>query len=83
LQGTVIDFHGVNPHCVVEFEARDDKRHIAKMQGQFSNAGVLSRKGWDAASLQAGDKVTITGHPAHNGVLAAHVTRIRMSKRRD
>src|SRR6516162_6573546 len=62
-EGTVIDFHYGNPHCVVEFERRDDKGHIQKWQGEFSNPGVLSRKGWDAASLQAGDKVTITGHP--------------------
>ena len=78
-EGTVIDFHYVNPHCVVEFEAKDGKGHIQKWQGEFSNPGVLSRKGWDAASLQAGDKLTITGHPAHNGVRAVHVTRIRMS----
>ena len=79
LQGTVIDFHYVNPHCVVEFEVKDEKGHLQKWQGEFSNPGVLSRKGWNAASLGAGDKITITGHPAHNGVLALHVTRIRMS----
>lgn len=79
LQGTVIDFHYVNPHCVVEFQVKDEKGQIQKWQGEFSNPGVLSRKGWVAASLQAGDKITITGHPAHNGVLAVHVTRIRMS----
>jgi Family of unknown function (DUF6152) len=79
LQGTVIDFHYVNPHCVVEFQVKDEKGQIQKWQGEFSNPGVLSRKGWNAASLETGDKVTITGHPAHNGVLAVHVTRIRMS----
>ena len=79
LQGTVIDFHYVNPHCVVEFQAKNEKGQIQKWQGEFSNPGVLSRKGWNAASLQAGETITITGHPAHNGVLAVHVTRIRMS----
>jgi hypothetical protein len=33
----------------------------------------------NAASLEAGDEITITGHPADNAVLALHVTRIRMS----
>jgi len=79
LQGTVTDFHFVNPHCVVEFQIKDEKGQIQKWQGEFSSPGVLSRRGWNAASLETGDKITITGHPAHNGVLALHVTRIRSS----
>ena len=80
VEATVTDFHYVNPHCVVEFEAKDEKGHTQKWQGEFSNPGVLSRKGWNAASLEAGDKLTITGHPARNGVHALHVTKIRSSK---
>lgn len=76
VQGTVTDFHYVNPHCVVEFDVKDDKGHIQKWQGEFSNPGVLSRRGWNAAYLETGDKLTITGHPAKNAVLALHVTRI-------
>jgi Family of unknown function (DUF6152) len=76
VQGTVIDFHYVNPHCVVEFEVKDEKGHVQKWQGEFSNPGVLSRRGWNAASLEAGEKLTIAGHPAWKGVLAIHVTRI-------
>jgi hypothetical protein len=76
VEGMVTDFHYVNPHCVVEFNVKDEKGRIQKWQGEFSNPGVLSRRGWNAASLDAGDKLTITGHPARNGVLAIHVTRI-------
>jgi hypothetical protein len=76
IEGTVTDFHYVNPHCVVEFEATDERGRIQKWQGEFSNPGVLSRRGWNAAYLQAGDRLRITGHPARNGVLALHVTRI-------
>jgi hypothetical protein len=79
LQGTVTDFHFVNPHCVVEFQVKREKGQFQKWQGEFSNPGVLSRKGWNAASLETGAKITITGHPAHNGVLALHVIRIRSS----
>jgi Family of unknown function (DUF6152) len=79
LEGTVPDFHYVNPHCVVEFEVKDERGRTQKWQGEFSNPGVLSRKGWNAASLESGDKLTITGHPARKGVLALHVTRIRLS----
>ena len=79
VEGTVTDFHYVNPHCVVEFEVKDETGHVRKWQGEFSNPGVLSRRGWNAASLEAGDKLTISGHPARNNVLALHVTKIRLS----
>ena len=79
VEGTVTDFHYVNPHCVVEFEVKDETGHVHKWQGEFSNPGVLSRKGWNAASLEAGDKLTLTGHPARNNVPALHVFKIRTS----
>lgn len=79
VEGTVTDFHYVNPHCVVEFDVKDETGHVHKWQGEFSNPGVLSRRGWNAASLEAGEKLTITGHPARNNVLALHVFRIRSS----
>lgn len=77
LEGAVTDFHYVNPHCVVEFVVKDDKGQVRKWQGEFSNPGVLARKGWNAASLQPGDKLAITGHPAKNGAAALHVSKIR------
>jgi hypothetical protein len=79
IEGTVTDFHYVNPHCVVELDVKGEAGHIQKWQAEFSNPGVLSRRGWNAASLQPGEKLTVTGHPARNNVLAIHVTRIRMA----
>ena len=77
LEGTVTDFHYVNPHCVVEFEVKDEKGRVQKWQGEFSNPGVLSRRGWNAAYLEAGDQLAISGHPAKkDGVRALHVTKI-------
>jgi hypothetical protein len=79
VEGTVTDFHYVNPHCVVEFDVKDATGHVQKWQGEFSNPGVLSRRGWNAASLEAGEKLTVTGHPARNHVPALHVTKILSS----
>lgn len=77
-QGTVTDFHFVNPHCVVEFSAQDEKGQLQKWQGEFSNPHQLTQKGWTASSLEAGDRITIAGNPAKNSSLAIHVTRIRL-----
>jgi hypothetical protein len=78
VQGTVTDFHFVNPHCVVEFEVKDEAGHIRKWQGEFANPGTLSRLGWTAASLEVGEKLIISGHPGKGNVPALHVTKIRL-----
>src|ERR1700744_5223076 len=77
-QGTVTDFHFVNPHCVVEFSAIDEKGQVQKWQGEFSNPHQLAQKGWTASSLEPGDKITIAGNPSKNNSPAIHVTRIRL-----
>jgi Family of unknown function (DUF6152) len=80
VQGTVTAFYFFNPHCVVEFEVKDDNGHVQKWQGEFASKGELSRKGWTAASIEAGEKLTLIGHPSKDGTRAVHVTKIRTSK---
>lgn len=82
-QGTITAFYFVNPHCVVEFEVKDDKGQIHKWQGEFSSPGELKRRGWTAAMLETGEKLTITGHPSKNAAPAIHATRIVLSNGRD
>lgn len=78
LEGTVADFHFVNPHCVVEFDVKDAEGRLRRWQGEFSSPGPLSRKGWTAATLQPGDAVTVTGYAGKDNTPALHVIRIRL-----
>ena len=80
VQGTVTAFFFFNPHCVVEFEVKDDNGRVQKWQGEFASKGELSRKGWTAASIEAGEKLTLIGHPSKDGTRAIHVIKIRTSK---
>ena len=77
VSGTVTAFYFVNPHCVVEFDVKDEKGGIKKWQGEFASKLELSRKGWNPASLEAGEKLTFIGHPSKDGSLAIHVMKIR------
>lgn len=78
LEGTVTDFHFVYPHCVVEFDVKDQKGQVRNWQGEFSNPVQLARRGWTAASLEEGTKVTM-GNPARKDARALHVTRVRLA----
>jgi len=77
VEGTVTGFYFVNPHCVVEFDVKDEKGRIQKWQGEFASKSELSRLGWNAASLEAGEKLTFIGHPPKDGSLSIHVIKIR------
>ena len=79
LEGAVTDFHFTNPHCVVEFDVKNSKDQLEKWQGEFSSPGALARKGWTRATLQTGDRITITGNPNKNNVPAMHVTRVLLA----
>lgn len=76
LKGTVTDFHFTNPHCVVEFDVKDDKGQERNWHGELTSAAHLTPKGWTANSIQPGDELTISGYPAKNGVPSLWITKI-------
>lgn len=80
VEGTVTAFYFVNPHCVVEFDVKDENGRVQKWQGEFASKLELSRKGWNPASLEPGDHLTFIGHPSKDGSLSIHVMKIRTAK---
>ena len=76
IKGEVTDFHFVNPHCVVEFDVKDDKGQVQQWQVELGNPDRLTKKGWNAASLEAGDEVSVTGYRAKNGAKLLWATKI-------
>lgn len=81
LHGTVTDFHFTNPHCVVEFDVKDEKGQTQKWQGELTSLNRLARKGWTATSMEAGDDITVSGYPARNGVLVLRISKIAVKGR--
>ena len=77
LEGTVTEFHFVNPHSVVEFEVKDDQGQVQKWQAEMTSPARL--KGWTATSLEPGNVVTVTGYRAKSGALFLWVTDLSSS----
>jgi hypothetical protein len=76
LKASVTDFNFVNPHCVLEFEAKDDKGQLQKWQGSLPSRSALTPRGWTANSLKTGDELTINGYPAKSGAPSIWILRI-------
>jgi hypothetical protein len=76
-KGTVTEFHFTNPHCVVEFDVKDDKGGIQKWQGQMTSPARL--KTWTATTLEAGNIITVSGYRAKSGAYYMWITKLSSS----
>ncbi len=67
LKGTVTEWFWANPHCVLEFDVKDDKGQIVHWVAETSNPPDMVNRGWSKASIKTGDEVSITLEPVKNG----------------
>lgn len=82
-EGTVTDFHFVNPHCVIEFDVKDDHGQVQNWKAELTSANHLAPKGWSESTVQAGDELAITGYRAKNGAPSIWVTKIHLADGRE
>jgi hypothetical protein len=67
LKGTVTEWIWANPHCGLLFDVTDDTGQVVHWGAELGNPHALSEAGMSKDILKAGDKITITGHPARAG----------------
>jgi hypothetical protein len=67
LTGTVKAYVWRNPHAMIDFVASDGKGGTVAWTVECSSPNIIGRKGWNAQSLKAGDKVSMTVHPMKDG----------------
>jgi hypothetical protein len=67
LSATVVGFVWSNPHCILSFDAKDDKGVVTHYSVEMHNPILLTRAGWTSKTLKPGDEIQVTFHPAKNG----------------
>ena len=63
--GVVTQFRFVNPHALLSMDVTDDTGKVMKWTVEFAGLLNLSQVGWTAESIKSGERVTVTGNPAH------------------
>jgi hypothetical protein len=76
VQGTITDFEFINPHVMVFFETKNDKRGVEKWQGELTSPNHLMRTGWTKGTLKPGDQLTFSGLRAKSGATTLWITKI-------
>jgi len=73
---TVTKFAWANPHCLVEFDAKDAKGKVVNWSAETGSPEALRLTGWSKGSLRPGDMITIYVHTAKTGAPAGRLTKI-------
>jgi hypothetical protein len=67
VKGTVTEWIWANPHCILKFDAKDDKGNVVHWVTETSNPSDMVNLGWSNQTFKPGDVVTITVMPVKNG----------------
>ncbi len=71
LEGTIVEFHWVNPHTWIYLEVEDENGVAQEWVIEGGGPGTLTRRGWSGTSFQPGERVTAIVHPIADGSTGA------------
>jgi len=76
VQGVVTDWLWANPHCLLDFDVKDDKGNTVHWTAEVSNPPDMMNRGWSKRMLKPGDVVTVTMIVAKNGEPVGRIARL-------
>jgi hypothetical protein len=66
-EGTLTEFSLRNPHTYFSIETTNERGEAIEWTIQMGSAANARRRGWTPDTLQLGDRVTFSAHPARDG----------------
>jgi len=79
VKGVVTDWVWANPHCLLDFDVKDDKGNTVHWTAEVSNPPDMVARGWSRKMFKPGDDVTITMIVAKNGEPVGRIARVIVS----
>jgi len=67
LKGTVTEWIWSNPHCFLQFDAKDDTGTTRNWAVETQNPTTMTQRGFSRTLFKAGDEVTVILEPVKNG----------------
>ena len=75
VKGVVTDWLWANPHCLLEFDVKDDKGGSVHWTAEVSNPPDMIARGWSRKMFKAGDEVNLWMIAAKNGEPVGRIAR--------
>ena len=79
LRGTVTLWFWANPHCVLQFDVKDDSGQVLHWGAETENPTTMSHQGWTKESFKPGDEITVTMISAKNGKPIGRILEVVLS----
>ena len=76
LEGTIAEFHFVNPHPFVTVDVKNDRGRTQQWRLEMDNRSELVDAGMSAETLKPGDRVVVTGSPARAQSQGLYIRRL-------
>src|SRR5579872_5757867 len=75
VKGVVTEWLWANPHCLLEFDAKDDQGKSVHWTAEVSNPPDMIARGWSRKMFKPGDEVTLIMIVAKNGEPIGRIAR--------
>jgi len=72
----VTDWLWANPHCLLEFDVKDDKGNTVHWTAEVSNPPDMIARGWSRKMFKQGDEVKLWIIAAKNGEPIGRIARV-------
>ncbi len=79
VNGTVTEWLWANPHCLLEFDVKDDKGASVHWTAEVSNPPDMIARGWSRKMFKTGDDVKIWMIVAKNGEPIGRIARVSVA----
>ncbi len=79
LIGSIKEFQWTNPHAWIQVVVPGSDGAPAEWSIECGSPNTLSRQGWRASTLKAGDRVTLVGNPMKDGTHAALLVTVTLA----
>jgi len=76
VKGVVTDWVWANPHCLLEFDVKDDKGGSVHWTAEVSNPPDMIARGWSRKMFKPGDEATLWMIVAKNGEPVGRIVRV-------
>jgi hypothetical protein len=73
---TVARLVWANPHCIVAFDATDEKGNVVRWAAEVGSPSAMNQMGWSRNSLRPGDVITVFMFQAKTGNPVGRVNKI-------
>jgi len=77
--GVVTSWLWANPHCLLEFDAKDEQGKSVHWVAEVSNPPDMIARGWSRKMFKPGDEVTIIMIVAKNGEPIGRIARVTVN----